>query len=124
MSVHRASDSRPDARPKVDPSEANAAPKAPARTRKAPPSATPRTPVSAPRSSEEAEERYVMARDAWIAAMGKANSGRSADLASLGIAQEAYEQATVEVEVPVRARGCKNPCPNCGTVYPLGDCSD
>jgi predicted RNA-binding Zn-ribbon protein involved in translation (DUF1610 family) len=28
-------------------------------------------------------------------------------------------------EVPrPRARGCKNPCPNCGTVYPLGDCSD
>jgi predicted RNA-binding Zn-ribbon protein involved in translation (DUF1610 family) len=27
-------------------------------------------------------------------------------------------------EVPVRASGCKNPCPNCGTVYPLGDCSD
>lgn len=26
--------------------------------------------------------------------------------------------------VPVRAMGCKNPCPNCGTVYPLGDCSD
>ena len=26
--------------------------------------------------------------------------------------------------VPVRALGCKNPCPNCGTVYPLGDCSD
>ncbi len=23
-----------------------------------------------------------------------------------------------------RAWGCKNPCPNCGTVYPLGDCSD
>ena len=20
--------------------------------------------------------------------------------------------------------GCKNPCANCGTVYPLGDCSD
>jgi hypothetical protein len=20
--------------------------------------------------------------------------------------------------------GCKNPCLNCGTVYPLGDCSD
>ncbi len=20
--------------------------------------------------------------------------------------------------------GCKNPCDNCGTVYPLGDCSD
>jgi hypothetical protein len=27
-------------------------------------------------------------------------------------------------EVPGRARGCKNPCANCGTVYPLGDCSD
>ncbi len=23
-----------------------------------------------------------------------------------------------------RAWGCKNPCANCGTVYPLGDCSD
>ena len=98
MSVHRASDSRPDARPQVDASEADAAPKAPARTRKASPSATPRTPVPAPRSTEEAEERYVVARDAWIAAMRKANSGRSADLASLGITQEAYEQATVEVE--------------------------
>ncbi len=26
--------------------------------------------------------------------------------------------------VPDRAWGCKNPCANCGTVYPLGDCSD
>jgi hypothetical protein len=26
--------------------------------------------------------------------------------------------------VPLRAMGCKNPCPNCGTLYPLGDCSD
>lgn len=27
---------------------------------------------------------------------------------------------------PVVSRpwGCKNPCANCGTVYPLGDCSD
>lgn len=27
---------------------------------------------------------------------------------------------------PVISRpwGCKNPCTNCGTVYPLGDCSD
>jgi hypothetical protein len=24
----------------------------------------------------------------------------------------------------VRPSGCKNPCPNCGTIYPLGDCSD
>lgn len=27
-------------------------------------------------------------------------------------------------EVPSRLLGCKNPCPNCGTIYPLGDCSD
>jgi len=26
--------------------------------------------------------------------------------------------------VTSRPWGCKNPCPNCGTVYPLGDCSD
>ncbi len=26
--------------------------------------------------------------------------------------------------VTVRPWGCKNPCANCGTVYPLGDCSD
>jgi hypothetical protein len=27
---------------------------------------------------------------------------------------------------PVKSKpwGCKNPCPNCGFVYPLGDCSD
>jgi predicted RNA-binding Zn-ribbon protein involved in translation (DUF1610 family) len=27
-------------------------------------------------------------------------------------------------EVPDTARGCRNPCPNCGMLYPLGDCSD
>ena len=26
--------------------------------------------------------------------------------------------------VPSRAWGCTNPCRNCGTIYPLGDCSD
>ncbi|MDX2119934.1 MAG: hypothetical protein SF070_02605 [Gemmatimonadota bacterium] len=26
--------------------------------------------------------------------------------------------------VTIRPWGCKNPCANCGTVYPLGDCSD
>jgi hypothetical protein len=26
--------------------------------------------------------------------------------------------------VPARAMSCRNPCPNCGTLYPLGDCSD
>ena len=49
-----------------------------------------------PSSPEEAEARYVAARDAWIAAMKAANSGRAADLASLAIAQEAYEAATAE----------------------------
>ena len=27
-------------------------------------------------------------------------------------------------EVLPRPWGCKNPCPNCGFIYPLGDCSD
>jgi len=27
-------------------------------------------------------------------------------------------------DVPGKPWGCKNPCPNCGFVYPLGDCSD
>lgn len=27
-------------------------------------------------------------------------------------------------EVRPRPMGCKNPCPNCGFTYPLGDCSD
>lgn len=27
-------------------------------------------------------------------------------------------------EVKSKPWGCKNPCPNCGFVYPLGDCSD
>lgn len=40
----------------------------------------------------------MAARDAWVAAMRRANSGRPADLASLAIRQEAYEQATAEVE--------------------------
>jgi predicted RNA-binding Zn-ribbon protein involved in translation (DUF1610 family) len=26
--------------------------------------------------------------------------------------------------VPDRVAGCKHPCPNCGTIYPLGDCAD
>ncbi len=27
-------------------------------------------------------------------------------------------------EVRPKPWGCKDPCPNCGFVYPLGDCSD
>lgn len=51
-----------------------------------------------PRSLEEAEAEYVAARDAWTAAMKAAASGRPADLASLAIAQSAYEATAVEVE--------------------------
>jgi hypothetical protein len=96
MSVRRADNSRPDA-PDTAP-KAQAGPKAPADRRRAPSVTGPREPVAPARSSEEAEERYVVARDAWIAAMRKANSGRSADLASLAIAQEVYVTATSEVE--------------------------
>jgi hypothetical protein len=47
-------------------------------------------------SRQEVEAAYVAARDAWTAAMKAANSGRAADLASLALAQEAYEAASVE----------------------------
>jgi len=53
---------------------------------------------SGPHSVEEVEARYVEARDAWVVAMHAANSGRPADLASLAIAQEAYEAAVAERE--------------------------
>ena len=47
-------------------------------------------------SREEIEAAYVAARDAWTAAMKAANSGRTADLASLALTQEAYEAASIE----------------------------
>jgi hypothetical protein len=56
-------------------------------------------PASAPRTRQEAEEQYVAARDAWIAAMKRANSGRAAHLATLAITQETYEAAFAEVEL-------------------------
>jgi hypothetical protein len=100
MSVRRANDSRPDAPPPIDASEATAGPKAQApRTRKTAPPAAATMPVGPPRSRGDAEARYAEARDAWIASMRKANSGRSADLASLAISQQAYERAMAEVEV-------------------------
>ncbi|HJP72474.1 MAG TPA: hypothetical protein VJ975_12220 [Candidatus Limnocylindria bacterium] len=49
-----------------------------------------------PRSQDEAEERYIAARDAWVTAMHAANSGRPADMAALALAQEAYEAAVNE----------------------------
>ena len=71
----------------------------------------------APRSREEAEERYVAARTVWVDAMHKASSGKPADLASLAIAQEAYERAAVDrtrwangprAHVPVEAAPKRN----------------
>ena len=52
----------------------------------------------APASREQVEEQYVSARDAWTKAMRAASSGRPADLASLAIAQEAYETIAAERE--------------------------
>ena len=49
-----------------------------------------------PRSRDEAEAHYLAARDAWVAAMHAASSGRSADLAALALVQEAYEAAVAE----------------------------
>jgi hypothetical protein len=54
--------------------------------------------IARPHTHEEAEAAYVAARDTWTAAMRAANSGRPADLASLAIAQEAYEAAVAERE--------------------------
>lgn len=47
-------------------------------------------------SLEDAEARYVAARDAWTNAMRAAASGRPAFLATLAVAQEAYEAALAE----------------------------
>ena len=49
-----------------------------------------------PRTRDEVEERYVAARDAWRAAMRAAQSGRATDLATLAMAQDAYETALAE----------------------------
>ena len=64
--------------------------------RRAPSSTRFHAPPEAPRSREQAEAQYVAARTVWVDAMHKAASGRPADLASLAIAQEAYERAAVE----------------------------
>jgi hypothetical protein len=47
---------------------------------------------------QDLEERYVTARDAWTRAMQAAASGRPADMASLAIAQQAYETIATERE--------------------------
>ena len=67
--------------------------------RRTPAVSGPQRPPTAPHTREEAEEQYVAARDAWIAAMKRASSGRAAHLATLAITQEAYEAAAAEVEL-------------------------
>jgi hypothetical protein len=52
--------------------------------------------LAGPHSRDEVEAAYVAARDAWAQAMRAANSGRTADMASLAIAQEAFEAAAAE----------------------------
>lgn len=90
MSVYRPSDSPADGAHAAD----STTPAKPRRLDAAPSS---RPPAVGPLSLEEAEASYVTARDAWIEAMRRCRSGRAADLASLAIAQDAYELATAEV---------------------------
>lgn len=47
---------------------------------------------------QDLERRYVAAREAWTDAMQAASSGRPADMASLAIAQQAYETVAAERE--------------------------
>jgi hypothetical protein len=47
---------------------------------------------------QDLERRYVAAREAWTHAMQAASSGRAADMASLAIAQQAYETIAAERE--------------------------
>ena len=93
MSVRRATDGRSDAARSTDPAATPPQPAAQRPTEASAPSVS-----TGPRSLEEAEAQYVACRDAWTAAMRAANSGRAADMASLAIAQEAYEAASAEVQ--------------------------
>jgi hypothetical protein len=80
-----------------------AEPTTPVKPETAAPRATTRTSshdaiADARRYGQELEARYVAARNAWTLAMRVADSGRTADLASLAIAQEAYEAVAAERE--------------------------
>ena len=92
MSVRRSADSRTDAPPATP----AAVPSRDSQSDERADAPRKQLPVR-PMSLEEAEAGYVTARDAWTAAMRRCASGRAADLASLAIAQEAYEQASAEV---------------------------
>jgi hypothetical protein len=92
MSARRTPEADTGARPAADPEAA-----VPPPFRMTPPAPGGHAqPATAPRSREEAEAQYIAARNAWTLAMHRATSGRSADLASLAIAQQAYEEAVAE----------------------------
>jgi hypothetical protein len=93
MSTRRASRTDVAAEPTTEPS----APTPAAAPATSAPAGQERVP-SSPGSRNEAEAQYVAARDSWTEAMRHAGSGRSADLASLAITQEAYEAAAAELE--------------------------
>ena len=98
MSIRRRVETRAEA--EFDASVAPAAPEPPATSApRAARSIPASTPIAVALSREEAQERYVTFRDAWVAAMRRSNSGRAADMASLAIAQEAYEEASAEVQL-------------------------
>ncbi len=63
-----------------------------------PVSVHPSTGLDAASYGQDLEDRYVQARDAWTRAMQAASSGRSADMASLAIAQQTYEAIAEERE--------------------------
>jgi hypothetical protein len=79
-------------------------PTAPAQPPTGPPGGRPGQPAARDvaadirRYGEDLEARYIAARNAWTLAMRVASSGRPADLASLAIAQEAYEAIADERE--------------------------
>ena len=43
---------------------------------------------------------------------------------SRALGRTARPASAADPRFPHARSGCKNPCPNCGTIYPLGDCSD
>ena len=94
-----------------DPTDAEPAAPAALRHRHPPPSGMANR-LARPHSREEAEERYVAAREAWTAAMRAAGSGRPTDLAALAMAQEAYEEALAD-----RDRWASSP----SVAVPIGD---
>lgn len=94
-----------------DPTEQEAASPGALRHRHAPPSGMANR-LARPHSLEEAEERYVAAREVWTAAMRAAGSGRPGDLAALAMAQEAYEEALAD-----RERWASSP----SVAIPIGD---